>query len=432
MSIENFKIATITSWGNIKKIKARIYYILKQSLPKSGTYIPYGNGRSYGDTALSKTIIKTEAYNQILSFNTKDGIIHCQSGILLATILEEIIPKGWFLPVTPGTKMITLGGAVAGDVHGKNHHISGCFSEYINFIKLQLPSSEIVECSPTKNVELFRATCGGVGLTGVITEVCFNLKPIEGGFVKQEVIKTNTLKETFDTLEEHSNTTYVVAWLDLLHKKNEICKGIVFLGEHSNKKGGDFSSKQKITIPKGFPSFIMNPMSMKLYNWNYYRKFNKQTPLVNLDSFFYPLDALKNWNRVYGKKGMVQYQFVVPKVLGYEAISKIIELVTASKYPSYLSVLKLLGKANQNYLSFPMEGYTLSMDFKMKHGLDAFLKKIDPIVNQYGGRIYLVKDFRISKEAFEKGYPKLNKFRKFRKDNDLLRLQSLQSKRLGL
>lgn len=432
MSNQNPKIATLTSWGNIKSITSRIYRVLLDQVPQDDSYIPYGNGRSYGDSALNKHIIKTTAHHQILSFDAQEGVIHCQAGIVLGTILEEIVPKGWFLPVTPGTKMITLGGAVAADVHGKNHHGSGCFSEHINFIKLQLPSAEIVECSPTKNAALFRATCGGVGLTGVITEVCFNLKLIQGGYINQEVIKTKTLQETFKKLEQHSKKTYIVAWLDLLHHHHEFCKGIVFLGTHAQKKGGDFSSKQTISIPKYFPSVLLNPISMNVYHWKYYRKFKEEASLVPLDTFFYPLDALKNWNNLYGKKGMVQYQFVVPKKSAYEAIFKIIANVTASTYPSYLSVLKPLGVANQNLLSFPMEGYTLSMDFKMKRGLYAFLETLDPIVNQYGGRIYLVKDARIPKAAFEKGYPKLNEFRKFRKDNGLLQLQSLQSKRLGL
>lgn len=420
----------IYSWGRVKKIKANVYTSFLKNKINASSFIPFGNGRSYGDAALNETIVKTEAYKKVISFDKEKGIIHCESGILLSEILEKIVPNNWFLPVTPGTKFITLGGAVAADVHGKNHHNSGSFSRHIIFIKVLLPSGEIIECSRMKNTKLFKATCGGGGLTGVITEVCFSLKAIKGSYVDQQIIKTNTLKEAFETLITNSNSEYIVAWIDLLQKKST--PGIVILGKHSGYTKNTFTSKQKITVPAYFPSFLMNPISMKIYNWYYLKKQKRSKAVVSLNTFFYPLDNLKHWNRIYGKKGLVQYQFVIPKSQSFEAISEVIEKVKNSNYPSYLSVLKLLGPQNDNYLSFPKEGYTLSLDFKMKPGLYDFLKKLDVIVNQYNGRIYLAKDGRVSKEVFEKGYTQVATFRKLRERLNLKQMASLQSKRLGL
>lgn len=433
MTKKKYDIKVLSPWGNYQKIKSLVHTIKGKELPNTlhdSDYIVYANGRSYGDCILNTNTIETEGLNTILSFDTKNGIIQCQSGILFSDILKTIIPNKWFLPVTPGTKYVTIGGVVAADVHGKNHHKDGCFSEFIISLQLLLPDGSIFTCSRTENTELFKATCGGMGLTGIILEVTFQLKPIESVLIEQITIATRSLKDTFDAFEKYSSATYVVAWIDGLSKN--IGKGVVLIGEHAKNNQFKLSYSKRITIPKIFPSFILNPLSIKFYNFYYYLKQNKKARNISIDAFFYPLDSIKHWNRLYGKKGFVQYQVVIPKQEGCQGISRLLEEVKKSRHISYLTILKLMRRSNDNYLSFPLEGYTIAMDFKVKKGLWSFLDNLDIIVSEYNGRAYLAKDGRMKKSFFEKGYPKLGAFKAVRKRYNLERVQSLQSKRLDL
>lgn len=428
-------MVNLRAWGNYQKIKSHLHFIKSQILPsslKNKEYIPYGNGRSYGDCALYENSLQTIKLNTMISFDSEKGILQCESGMLLSEILTKIIPKKWFLPVTPGTKYITIGGAIAADVHGKNHHKNGCFSDHIISLKLGLPNGEIRICSKTENYELFKATCGGMGLTGVIFEATLQLIPIESSWIDQQTIQTKNLKGTFDAFEKYRDTTYNVAWIDTLTKNAEMGKGLLFVGEHAKDNNFTFSFRQKISIPKWFPSFLLNPFSIRIYNKYYYRKFTKNVEKIPLNTFFYPLDAIGNWNRIYGSKGFLQYQMVIPKAKGYDGLIEILQMVNQSKHTSYLTVLKLLGEGNKNYLSFPIEGYTITMDFKVRKGLLDFLDQLDEIVIKYGGRGYLAKDARMSKTFFEAGYPELGNFKTIRKQYNLEQLQSIQSKRLGL
>ena len=427
-------IKVLSPWGNYQKIKSYSHSISNNKLPlslKENDYIVYANGRSYGDCILNINTVQTISMNAVISFDSKKGIIQCQSGVLFSEILETIIPEKWFLPVTPGTKYVTVGGAIAADVHGKNHHKSGCFSDFVLSLQLLLPDGVIINCSRSENIELFRATCGGMGLTGVILEAVFQLIPIKGTLIRQETVATTNLKDTLKAFERYKDATYLVAWIDSLSQRPG--KGILLIGEHI--KEGDFnysSSSNKLSVPKRFPSFILNPLSIKIYNFYYYLKQKGKTRHISIDKFFYPLDGIKHWNRLYGKNGFVQYQAVVPKSQGYEGILRIIEAVKKSKQTSYLTILKLMGKHNENFLSFPLEGYTIAMDFKVKNDLWSFLDNLDAIVSKYNGRTYLAKDGRMKKAFFESGYPKLKNFKTIRTQYNLKKLQSLQSKRLGL
>lgn len=422
----------MSSWG-MKRIHADVYDLNNFQENQVDTFIPYGNGRGYGDSALGQNMVEQTKHQKVISFDEKKGVIHCEAGVLLSEILAIVIPEGWFLKVTPGTKLITLGGAVAADVHGKNHHKVGCFSESVNFLKLRLPNNNTyITCSKTENIDLFKATCGGMGLTGIITEVNFNLMKIKGTYIDQNLIKTQTLKEVFTVLEEQNNASYSVAWLDLLNLKKEQIKGVVFLGEHADDEVFEFNNNYKLNIKFCLPSFLINKISMRLYNWNYFKKMKQGSSKTNINSFFYPLDTLRNWNRIYGKKGLVQYQFVVPQAVAFKAVSEIITMVLNSKHHCYLAVLKKLGPKNQNHLSFPLEGYTLAMDFKMNKRLYAFLHTLDKELCKYGGRVYLAKDSCMLSETFEKGYPEQAAFKELRKKNGVEKLTSLQSKRLGV
>lgn len=395
--------------------------------------IPYGNGRSYGDSALSENIIYCKPYNYFLGFDETNGVVHLQSGVLLSEIIECFVPKGWFLKVTPGTKLITVGGAIASDIHGKNHHVEGCFSECVVEMRVMLPNGEIQTCH--KGGELFRATCGGMGLTGVILEAKISLKRVKSKNINQTTIKTKNLRETFDAFEKYAHLPYSVAWIDCLAKGDNIGKCLLMVGDFAEDGDLDFKEKKKLNIPFNFPSFALNNLSVKAFNWLYYKKAPEgvSEQKVDIDTFFYPLDAINNWNRIYGRGGFTQYQFILPKEVSYEGLKEILGAIADSGKGSFLAVLKLYGKTNDNYLSFPMEGYSLALDFKIEKGLFELLDQLDQIVVRYGGRIYLTKDVRVSKETFEKGYPMIDTFRAFRKaiGADSV-FQSLQSKRVGI
>jgi FAD/FMN-containing dehydrogenase len=428
----------LNSWGMYPIIKNKSLEFsdekqLKNHITNTTPVIPFGNGRSYGDSALGENIIYCKPHNYFLEFDEELGMIHCQSGVFLSEIIEIAVPKGWFLKVTPGTKLITVGGAIASDIHGKNHHVEGCFSECVEEFNLMLSNGNVVTCK--KGDELFLATCGGMGLTGVILDAKINLKRINSKYINQTTIKTKNLKETFEAFEKYSHMPYSVAWIDCLAKDKNIGKCLLMVGDFADDGDLSFKEKKKLNIPFNFPSFALNNLSVKAFNWLYYSKTpnGESQQSVDIDTFFYPLDAINNWNRIYGKGGFTQYQFILPKEVSFDGLQEILGAISKSGKGSFLAVLKLYGKANENYLSFPLEGYSLALDFKIEKGLFELLNRLDEIVLKYGGRIYLTKDVRVSKDTFEKGYPLIEKFREFRKENKMdTKFQSLQSKRVGI
>jgi FAD/FMN-containing dehydrogenase len=431
---------SLLSWGMYPRIKNTVFKFnkektLEQIISDNSDLIPYGNGRSYGDSALSTNIINVKPYNYFIDFNEESGLLHIQAGVLLSEILEHYVPRGWFLKVTPGTKLITVGGAIASDVHGKNHHVEGCFSKCVQEFNIMLADGEIVTCSKEATLELFKATCGGMGLTGVILDAKIYLKKINSQYIDQTTIKTKNLKETFEAFESYQDKPYSVAWIDCLAKGKNIGKCLLMVGDFRDDGKLDYKKKSQLSIPFNFPNFILNNWSVRAFNWLYYGKakdgISKQK--VNIDTFFYPLDAIGHWNRIYGKNGFTQYQFILPKETSYEGLEEILTAISNSGKGSFLAVLKLYGKANDNWLSFPIEGYSLALDFKIEKGLFELLDRLDEIVVKYQGRIYLTKDVRVSKESFERGYPYIETFRNFRKKHKMdVKFQSLQSKRVGI
>ena len=430
----------LMSWGMYPKTSNTVFKFdkektLKKLINEHDDLIPCGNGRSYGDSALSTNIINVKPKNYFLDFDEESGLLHIQAGVLLSEILEIYVPRGWFLKVTPGTKLITVGGAIASDVHGKNHHVEGCFSECIQEFKMMLADGEVITCSKEATPELFKATCGGMGLTGVILSAKIHLKRINSQYIDQTTIKTKNLKETFEAFEKYSDMPYSVAWIDCLANGDEIGKCLLKVGDFRNDGKLDCKKKKQLSIPFNFPHVALNNWSVRAFNWLYYGKakngVSKQK--VDIDTFFYPLDAIGHWNRIYGKNGFTQYQFILPKEVSYIGLEEILTVISNSGKGSFLAVLKLYGKANDNWLSFPMEGYSLALDFKIEKGLFDLLDKLDEIVVKYKGRIYLTKDVRVSKEIFEKGYPQIETFRQYRKENKMdSKFQSIQSKRIGI
>lgn len=440
----------LMSWGNYPVVDSEVVKLtdtgqIKKVLQQAENTIPYGNGRSYGDQALGKHIIFTRKYNYITEFDEKKGIITCQCGVTLEEILDVVVPKGWFLYVTPGTKYITVGGAIASDVHGKNHHKEGTFCDHLISFDLMLPGGEIVSCSMKNNKELFHATCGGNGLTGIILKATFRLKPVETAYIKQRAIKAENIDELIRLLEENESYTYSVAWIDCVAKGKNLGRGILLLGEHASvsdlKKDSHKKSplvlknKRKLNVPLFFPNFALNKLSINIFNFLYYNKSAKgaQDSVIDYNIFFYPLDAVNNWNRIYGRRGFTQYQFAVPKSVGTRGVREIVQRISDNGMGSFLAVLKTFGPANENYISFPMEGYTLALDFPMKKNLLPFFDDLDRLVEGFGGRLYTTKDVRMSGPFFKSGYPFINKFLSVRKKYKADRkFKSIQSERLGI
>ena len=431
---------SLMSWGMYPKIKNTVFTfykkeILTQIIHKHDDLIPYGNGRSYGDSALSSNIINVRPRDYFIDFDEENGLLHIQAGVLLSEILESYVPRGWFLKVTPGTKLITVGGAIASDIHGKNHHVEGCFSECVQEFEIMLADGEVVTCSKELTPELFKATCGGMGLTGVILDAKIYLKKINSQYIDQTTVKTKNLKETFEAFEAYQGKPYSVAWIDCLAKGDNLGKCLLMVGDFRDDGKLDYKNKGQLSIPFNFPSFALNNWSVRAFNWLYYGKSKEgvSKQRVDIDTFFYPLDAIGHWNRIYGKNGFTQYQFILPKETSYQGLEEILTAISKSGKGSFLAVLKLYGKANENYLSFPIEGYSLALDFKIEKGLFELLDELDKIVVKYEGRIYLTKDVRVSKETFEKGYTQIDTFRQFRKENKMdTKFQSEQSKRVGI
>jgi decaprenylphospho-beta-D-ribofuranose 2-oxidase len=437
----------IASWGNFPVMESNEKGFtftdeLQQMVAANHKIIARGNGRCYGDASLATNTISTLKYDKALSFDITLGIFECQSGMLLSDILEIIVPKGWFLPVTPGTKFITVGGAVSSDVHGKNHHIDGSFSNHITEMDVLLANGNIITCTPSQHSDLFEATCGGMGLTGIITRVTFRLKKIETSFIRQKQVKANNLEHVIQLFEEYKDYTYSVAWIDCLQKGKDFGRSILMLGEHANindlseaqkKEPLQLPKKKQITFPFNMPSWVLNTFTVKAFNLLYYGKNIKKeiNNVVSYEPFFYPLDAILHWNRGYGRKGFIQYQFVLP-LHAKQGLIEILQRISDAGLGSFLAVLKVFGKQD-SLISFPMEGYTLALDFPVRDGLFDFCDELDQVVLKHGGRLYMSKDARMKPEVLAAGYPALDTFKTIVKKYDPEhKFLSTQSERLLL
>ncbi|MBE2230865.1 MAG: FAD-binding oxidoreductase [Chitinophagaceae bacterium] len=437
----------IANWGNYPRIESDETTVtlldeLRDYVKNNDSFIARGYGRCYGDASLAPKTLCTLPYNRALYFDTEKGIFECQSGMTLDRILDIIVPKGWFLPVTPGTKFITVGGAVASDVHGKNHHVDGSFSAQVVDMDVVTHNGELFTCSPDNNSDLFWATCGGMGLTGVISRVKFRLKKIETAYIKQKQLKAENLTEIIRLFEENKHYTYSVAWIDCLKKGKGFGRSILMLGEHATladlpaskkNKPLELPKRKQITFPFNLPSFVLNKLTVKAFNFLFYHKNLKKeiNNVIPYEPFFYPLDAVHLWNRGYGKKGFIQYQFVIP-LASKDGLIKILHRISDKGIGSFLAVLKVFGHQD-DLISFPREGYTLALDIPVRDGLMPFLDELDELVLAYGGRLYMSKDARMKPSVLEKSYERLDEFRSVvNKYNPGYRFRSLQSDRLHL
>jgi decaprenylphospho-beta-D-ribofuranose 2-oxidase len=393
--------------------------------------IARGLGRSYGDASLNtdNAVILMERLNRFLAFDEKTGVLKAEAGASLADILKVFVPRGWFLPVTPGTKHVTLGGCVAADVHGKNHQTDGSFGKFVTELEILLADGSKKRCSPKQEMDLFWATVGGLGLTGIITEVTLQLIPITTAYMYVQNFPTKNLDETLKILDEiDQKTKYSVAWIDCLSTGENFGRSIIMKARHAipeelpHVKSNPLLIKSKpiYTVPFRFPSWIINYWTVKCFNAIYYSFQSKRetSNIVSYESFFYPLDALNNWNRLAGKKGFIQYQFVVPNKNGKECLHQFLEELTKNKVASFLGVLKKLGTEGQGMLSFPLEGYTLSVDIPMNSNLLPFLDLLDELVLKYQGRVFLIKDARLKSEKLRAMYPQLTKWQRLKAQVD--------------
>lgn len=327
---------------------------------------------------------------------------------------------------------------IAADVHGKNHHSAGSFTRHVADLLLLLPDGSSVRCSRTENTPLFEATCGGLGLTGVILEACFRLMPIESAYIRQETLRAADLDEALALCEASSDWTYSVAWIDCLARGARLGRALIYRGEHARRGEGPDATlapprHQNWRLPLDLPGWTLNRLSVSAFNALYYRRGLPGMSFPDYETFFYPLDAILEWNRIYGAAGFVQYQCVLPPEASREGIRSMLECTAATGRGSFLAVLKLLGVADPGHLSFPMEGYTLALDFPADTGTFNLLLRLDAILADHGGRLYLAKDARGSTELLRRAYPKLGAFLAVRDQIDPHRkMSSLLSARLGL
>lgn len=394
-----------------------------------------GLGRSYGDAALNGGGTVWDMTG-IEGWTITDGVVTVSGGTVLADLLDDIVPRGWFVPVTPGTKYVTMGGAVAADVHGKNHHVDGSIGSHLGRVRLLTGTGEIVDTRPGES--LFEATVGGMGLTGIILEMDLSLIAINSPAVLVDTLRTRDLDDTMQAMtEDDDRYRYSVAWLDLLGPKNRLGRSVLTRATHPDRAidAKEWkSSSSAIGVPDFMPSTLLNPLSMRAFNEAWYRKApaNRSGEVVDINRFFYPLDGVANWNRLYGRRGFVQYQVAVPS----DAIGTVQTLVSdlaAARAGSFLVVLKRFGPG-RGWLSFPIEGWTLAVDIPAGvPGLSPLLDRLDRKVVEAGGRTYFAKDSRTSPELIQPMYPELGKWRSVVAEHDpQARFQSDLDRRLTL
>lgn len=432
-------LTKIYGWGRYPQQDAYLHAppssaSLEFTAKQQDSVLARGMGRSYGDSANALNVLQTTFINHFIEFDKATGKLTAEAGITLREILEVIVPSGWFLPVTPGTSYVTLGGAIASDVHGKNHHIAGTFGQHVKSLSMLLGTGEVVTTSPQHHADLFHATCGGMGLTGIILSATIQLLPIRSCLISQKTIKADCIEAACEAFESNSDASYSVAWIDCLSKGKSLGRSVIMLGEHAAQGGLDIDIRQKVSVPFSTPSALLNSVTMKAFNAAYWHKSNNnETQTVTLMPYFYPLDTIGEWNRFYGKKGFLQFQCVVPKLDGIANMRRLLTEISNSGEGSFLAVLKQFGIANENLLSFPTEGYTLALDFKASEAVIKTLKKLEAMVVEMGGRLYLTKDAVMQESTFKATYPNWEKFEVVREQYGAVgKFSSAQSKRLGI
>jgi decaprenylphospho-beta-D-ribofuranose 2-oxidase len=466
---------SLAGWGNYRPAVSRVYRperladVRELAAPATtadsrsdataaaGTLIARGLGRSYGDSATNAggAVALLERIDCLLDLTVAadgSGVVEAEAGVSLATLVDVLLPRGFFLPTTPGTKFVTLGGAVAADVHGKNHHGDGTIGNFVESLRLLLADGSVLACSPTEHADVFWATVGGMGLTGVILSARLRLRSVTSAYAKVDYRRMANLDAALDRFEAARQSgrepTYSVAWIDCLAAGDSLGRSVVMEGEHlpaaEMAAAGLFAKRCRDPlalprqrtkgVPFNFPGFALSRPTVRLFNAAYYARHGDRTDAVPLDTFFYPLDAVRHWNRVYGRRGFVQYQALIPPAAARQGMRELLEAISRGGSASFLAVLKRTGEQGRGMLSFPMPGYTLALDLpNTGRRLEALLRELDTIVLRHGGRLYLAKDATMSAEAFAAMYPRLDEFRQVKAKVDPgNRFASTQSRRLRI
>ncbi|PIE15886.1 MAG: FAD-linked oxidase [Proteobacteria bacterium] len=444
----------IAGWGRFPRVTAQVTRPERRSevLAALGDVGPegalaFGLGRSYGDSALldGGRVFVTRRLDRMLAFDPETGWLRCEAGVSIEDILEVFVPRGFFPPVTPGTKLVTVGGALASDVHGKNHHVDGAWSNHVRRVELLTAGGDVVICDRAREPELFAATVGGMGLTGIILSLEVKLTPVHGPWIEMESVRVESLDHFFEVSAESADFTHTVSWIDCVTRGKAMGRGIFMRGRHAARgaAGTDgivgklvHAAEPALDVPVDLPGWTLNKASIRLFNEVYFRKHPRGQigSIVHYDPFFYPLDAVRNWNRIYGKRGFLQYQLVVPPDPTHRALREVMEAITSSGMGSFLAVIKELGPQQNGLLSFPTPGVLLALDFpNYGRPLFALLDRLDRVVTDAGGRTYLTKDARMSRDTFRAQYPDWERWKAIRDAWDPeARFRSEQGMRLGL
>jgi len=413
------------SWGRYPRVNQAMVELTdrRQQLPDvNGSLLPYGNGRSYGDSCLNEgnTLLRTRALDHFLAFEPATGVLDCEGGLLLSHILDLVVPQGWFVPVTPGTRFVTIGGAIANDVHGKNHHRAGNFGRHVLELELLRSDGSRRVCGPNANPEWFAATIGGLGLTGLITRARIQLRRIASPWMSTEVHRFGNLAGFFRLSEQSDRDyEYTVAWIDCLSTGQKLGRGLFTRANHApaHPDRRPIAPAGRLRIPFTPPVSLINRLTLRSFNTLYYHR--QRTPVVHKTMHylpqFYPLDGIGDWNRIYGPRGFMQYQCVVPPTDAERHIAQLLKLIAASGSGSFLAVLKQFGNlASPGMLSFPRPGTTLALDFPNQGARTlALLNRLDDVVAAAGGAVYPAKDARMSGAHFRQYFPAWESFRPF-------------------
>jgi decaprenylphospho-beta-D-ribofuranose 2-oxidase len=444
----------LTGWGRIAPTVARLAEParpvevagLLRTAPGPGV-IARGLGRSYNNAAQNDggLVIATAGLNEIIALDPQSGLATCEAGVSLEQLMVAGLPAGWFVPVSPGTRQVTVGGAIAADVHGKNHHVAGSFARHVRWLDLLLPDGDERRVSPAAEPDLFWATAGGMGLTGIILRAEIQLKRVETAMIRVDTVRTPDLDDAMAYLKATDDSSgYTVAWLDCLATGASLGRSVITSGDFAlaseltpaqRRDPLAFRPAARIGAPPGCPPGLINRHTVALANEAWYRKAprRREGELQPIGRFFHPLDGIRNWNRVYGPAGFRQYQYAVPA--GHEAVvRRSVELISQARAPSFVTVLKRFGPGSPGHLSFPIEGWTLALDFPARTpGLAGLLDRLDELVAEAGGRVYLAKDSRVRPDVLAAMYPRLPEFRRLREQIDPSGLLASDlSRRLGL
>jgi FAD/FMN-containing dehydrogenase len=431
---------TIAGWGRIPVPGREVVSEDLEALTERAV-LSRGLGRSYGDSALpppsEREVATTVLADRILAFDPASGRLRAEAGFSLKELNRLFLPRGWFSPVTPGTQYVTLGGMVAADVHGKGHHVAGCFGEHVHELKMRLADGRVVTCSDDEHPDLFCATIGGMGLTGHILEVELTLRRIPSPWIHQVSRRVHNIDEYIDTLKDSADRfPYQVGWLDCLSGGKNLGRGILTSGDWADPREAPQrfpEPKRRVTFPVELPSWVLGPWSVGAFNHAYYWKHlpREREGMVHWETFFYPLDMIRRWNRMYGKRGFTQYQCVLPESAGRGAARRILELLSTRGGASFLCVIKDCGEQGKGMLSFPMRGTSIALDIAYTRDTQALVDALNAKVIAEGGRIYLAKDTFTRPEHFRQMEPRLDAFLEVRRRWDPEgRLRSAQSVRL--